>query len=99
VLPVVTVLLTRAVITGVVETVKVWLDRSRDRSVHFAWEVNDEKGELTVTARTVDNATAQTLAEHAGQAVTEALREALDAQPEEPPRSDGDPLPDPDSGD
>ncbi|MFJ6086324.1 hypothetical protein ACIQI8_33545 [Streptomyces sp. NPDC092369] len=63
-LPDVAVLLSPAVVAGVVAVVKAWLVRDRDRTVHLAWEVNGRKGEFTATASTADNATLQAALEH-----------------------------------
>jgi len=63
-LPDVAVLLSPAVVAGVVAVVKAWLVRDRDRTVHLAWEVDGRKGEFTATASTADNATLQAALEH-----------------------------------
>ncbi|WP_280879176.1 hypothetical protein [Streptomyces pseudovenezuelae] len=71
-LPDVAVLLSPAVVAGVVAVVKGWLVRDRDRVVHLAWEVDGKKGQFTATTSTVDNATLQAALEHGLRAATGA---------------------------
>ncbi|MGW3283581.1 effector-associated constant component EACC1 [Streptomyces sp. NPDC001002] len=82
-LPDVAVLLSPAVVAGVVAVVKAWLVRDRDRTVHLAWEVNGRKGEFTATASTADNATLQAALEHGLRAAagTDAGAVAESAEP------------------
>jgi hypothetical protein len=89
-LPDVALLLSPAVVAGVVAVVKAWLVRDRDRTVHLAWEVNGEKGEFTATASTADNATLQAALEHGLRAATGSAGQGAADEPEAEPEPDGD---------